>query len=159
MAGNLDDRIHGEYRLKSDGERRIAQFFDACSIRYLYEQGVLVSDAGKPKIWHPDFYLPEFAAYVEYYGLAGNSDYDRGVQKKTRVYREMGLDVIPVYPRTFADDWQRYLLDTLGEITHRRAETLSQKRCYAPPAYRTPAPYRAPSAGCSPVTYRGGYRR
>jgi len=112
---------------KSEGERRIAYFLDNYGIRYVYEQGLLVKDRDKPKIWHPDFFLPEFALYIEYYGMAGNQDYDRGIEHKKSVYDEMGLDVLSVYPWTFCDDWQGYLMDNLYQVSNRRLGDLDRK--------------------------------
>ncbi len=55
IRGNRDNNF------KSDGERRIAYFLDTNLIKYQYEPGVLVNAAeNKPRIWYPDFHLPEF---------------------------------------------------------------------------------------------------
>jgi hypothetical protein len=113
---------------KSEGERRIAYFLQNNSIRYQYEQGVLVnSPYDKPRIWYPDFYLPEFGSYIEYYGLVGKQNYDRGIKTKEAVYSKMGLDVIPVYPWTFADNWQGYIMKELERVTSQRYRSLMTK--------------------------------
>ena len=119
-------------RFKSQGERRLAGLLDSYDIRYRYEQGVLVEDKEKPKIWHPDFYLPEFSVYIEYFGLAGNQDYDLGIKRKKHIYSEMGLDVIPVYPWTFYDDWQGYVMGSLRGILDRRLDTFFGKQYQTP---------------------------
>ena len=142
---------------RSQGERRIGQLLNDYGIHYTYEQGALVTDQGKPKIWHPDFYLPEFAAYIEYYGLAGDHDYNRGIQLKTSVYAANGLDVVPVYPWTFHDDWQGYIIESLHDISTRRLAALDQKR-YSPaqPTPRYSSLPRGPGgyARCAPRRYR-----
>jgi len=113
---------------KSEGERRIAYFLENNSIRYQYERGVLVnSPYDKPRIWYPDFYLPEFGAYIEYYGLIGRQNYDRGIKTKETVYSKMGLDVIPIYPWTFADNWQGYIMKELERVTSQRYRSLMAK--------------------------------
>lgn len=126
----FDDRLNATWNqsFRSEGERRIADFLAAAGIRFVYEAGVLVIDAGKPKLWHPDFFLPEFAVYIEYYGLAGDPDYDHGIARKTAVYAEMGLAVIALFPEHLQGAWQGYLLDALGEIVQVRVETLARKR-------------------------------
>ena len=53
---------------------------------------------------NPDYYLPEFAVYIEYFGLAGKQDYDQGIRKKKDTYEKMGLPVISVYPWHFEND-------------------------------------------------------
>ncbi|PKN62695.1 MAG: hypothetical protein CVU57_22825 [Deltaproteobacteria bacterium HGW-Deltaproteobacteria-15] len=106
------------YRFKSEGEKRIAGFLDENSIKYQYEQGVLVNyPMNKPRIWYPDFYLPEFGAYIEYFGLSGRQNYDRGIKAKETSYSKTGLNVIPVYPWTFNEDWRGYIMRELKSVT------------------------------------------
>jgi hypothetical protein len=113
---------------KSEGEKRIAYFLDTNSIKYRYESGVLVNGGNeKPRIWYPDFYLPEFGTYIEYYGMAGHSEYDQGIKVKETVYAKSGMDVISVYPRMFRDDWQGYIMRELEKATLRRYRKLMSK--------------------------------
>jgi hypothetical protein len=130
LERNLDDLINGEKnpKFKSEGECRIAYFLKENSIRYQYESGLLVhSDRNKPRIWYPDFYLPEFGAYIEYYGLRGRQSYDEGIKRKETTYSRMGLDVIPVYPWSFVEDWQGYIMKELDQRISRRYKTLMDK--------------------------------
>ena len=130
MDRNLENIIGGKKRpnFKSEGERKIAYFLENNSIRYQYEQGVLVnSDYGKPRIWYPDFYLPEVGSYIEYYGLAGRENYDRGIKRKEEAYSRAGLTVIPVYPWTFGHDWERYIMKELERTSLQRYRKLMDK--------------------------------
>ena len=157
MAYNLDDIIRYKERpkFKSDGERRIAYFLDYNSIKYQYEPGVLVNSVGnKPRIWYPDFYLSEFGAYIEYYGLAGGKNYDRGIKAKQSVYTKMGMAVISVYPWMFAENWQKYIIKELKRSTLRRYKNLTAK------FYRTQ--HRSithPYIHSSPRKYHGGFNK
>jgi hypothetical protein len=122
----------GKAHFKSEGERKIAYFLTENEIRYQYEPGVLVNTScDKPRIWYPDFYLPEFASYIEYFGLVGKQNYDEGIKTKLSTYNQMGLDVIPVYPWTFNDDWQKYIMDELEKVTIGRYNTLKSKRYWS----------------------------
>ncbi|MBT4482376.1 MAG: hypothetical protein HOC71_01705 [Candidatus Latescibacteria bacterium] len=129
MINNLENVIGESERpkFKSDGERRIAYFLEDNSIRYQYESGVLINSDNKPRIWYPDFHLPEFGTYLEYYGLAGKQDYDKGIKTKETVYSKMRLDVIPVYPWMFAEDWQGYIMKELKNVTAQRYRKLMNK--------------------------------
>ena len=130
MNQNLETLLtdKGRPNFKSEGERRIAYFLDHNSIRYQYEPGVLVaSPNGKPRIWYPDFFLPEFGTYIEYFGLAGGQDYDQGIRRKQEVYSSMRLDVISVYPWTFCEDWQEYIMRQLQRTAIRRYRKLMAK--------------------------------
>ena len=114
-------RVH----FKSEGERKIAYFLDENEIRYQYEPGVLVNTSyDKPRLWYPDFYLPEFASYIEYFGLAGKQNYDDGIKTKLSTYNKMGLHVIPLYPWTFSENWQKYIMNELETTTCRRYQSL-----------------------------------
>ncbi len=130
MDRDLENLLHGKTdpKLKSEGERRIAYFLEENSIRYQYEAGVLVNSIEKkPRIWYPDFYLPEFGTYIEYYGLKGQRSYDRGIKRKETTYAKMGLDVIPVYPWSFAENWQGYIMKELKQHVTRRYKNLMSK--------------------------------
>ena len=130
MNWELEDMVKDgkSPKFKSRGERRIAYFLDKNSIKYQYEPGVLVNSVGnKPRIWYPDFYLSEFGAYIEYYGLAGGKNYDRGIKAKQSVYTKMGMAVISVYPWMFAENWQKYIMKELKRSTLRRYKNLTKK--------------------------------
>jgi len=130
MKRNLEGMINGKQRpdFKSEGERQIAYFLDTNSIKYQYEPGILVNAAEeKPRIWYPDFYLPEFGPYIEYYGLVGQKNYDKGIKTKERIYSKMGMDVIPVYPWMFAENWQDYIMKELKRSTIRKYRNLNAK--------------------------------
>ena len=143
MYKKLNDIIIGsDYPgFKSEGERRIAYFLDNNSIRYQYEQGVLINSYyGKSRIWYPDFYLPEFKSYVEYFGMAGRPCYDRGIKQKENVYSKMGLDVISVYPWMFKEDWKGYLMRGLKRNIDRQYRSLKTKpymRGTTPTSYKS----------------------
>jgi hypothetical protein len=119
---------------KSEGERRIAYFLDDNMIRYQYEPGVLVNTTyDKPRIWYPDFHLPEFASYIEYFGLVGKQNYDDGIKTKLSTYNRMGMDVIPVYPWTFGENWQKYIMNELDKTTQHRYNSLHSKKFWSQP--------------------------
>jgi len=49
---------------------------------------------------------------VEYFGLAGNPEYDAKTEAKMKVAAEFGVVLIALYPRDLAD--QSILLEKLG---------------------------------------------
>jgi hypothetical protein len=125
---DLEMRLHGigTNNFKSRGESKIAKFLADNNIRYHYEQGVLIEPGDqKSRIWYPDFYLPEFGMYIEYYGIVGDPDYDKGIKAKESAYSRMGLDVIPVYPDMFEKNWKKYLIDKIGDRIQKQYEKLS----------------------------------
>jgi len=136
MYHNLEYAIEGKKMpiVKSKGERRIADFFDNNSIKYQYEPGVLINSAeNKTRIWYLDFYLPEFGVYAEYYGMAGDKNYNQGIKVKETAYSKNGLEVIPVYPWMFSEDWQGYIMRELKRTVKRRYRNLKAKPYWSRP--------------------------
>ena len=124
--------------LRSEGERRIAYFLEANSIKYQYEPALLINSDQKPRIWYPDFYLPEFTTYIEYFGLVGKQNYDDGIKRKETLYAKTGLEVIPVYPWTFSGDWEGHIMNELERITIHRYKSLMTKPYWAGHPNNTP---------------------
>ncbi len=115
LCRNIDDNF------KSKGEIKIADFLDEMGIKYLYEQGILVEDyQQKQRIWYPDFYLPEFGMYIEYFGVVNDRDYEKGIHKKNAVYKKMTLDVIGIYPYMFKENWKKYIIGSIGQKVERQ---------------------------------------
>ena len=113
---------------KSKGESKIAYFLDDNLIKYQYEPGVLVKGKrDKNRIWYPDFYLPEFKSYIEYYGMTGSRAYAHGIKAKEAVYKQMGMDVISVYPWMFRENWKGYVMRELERNTARKYKSLMAK--------------------------------
>jgi len=148
MNQNLEHKLrHPHSNFKSEGERRIANFLESNSIKYHYEPGLLINSAyEKPRIWYPDYYLPEFGAYIEYYGLVGRQSYDEGIKRKETLYSKTGFAIIPVYPWTFNGNWQEYIMKELERITLNRYENLMAKPYwsqYQTVAHRNDTPKQA----------------
>jgi hypothetical protein len=104
--------LRGE-TVKSIGERRIADYFEKNNINYVYEQEA----KGKAlffdyKISNPDFYLPDYGVYVEYWGLANADDnwtrakYVKNMKRKMAIYYRNDIKFISIYPQNLENlDW------------------------------------------------------
>ena len=123
-------RYSPQAALKSVGEQRIADFLDRHGIKYIYEPPTAVTQHGKTRLWYPDFLLPEYGLYIEYYGRIGDPDYDRGILEKTAAYEASGLEVIPIYPHHLTHSWPDYLAQRVREITQYRANHASTRLTY-----------------------------
>ena len=99
--------LKGE-NVKSRAESRIADYFTENGIRYVYEYGAQ-TDAlvFKRTFAHPDFYLPDYGVYVEYWGLLGASkDYERTMKWKMAQYHRNKIKFISLYERNLDNlDW------------------------------------------------------
>lgn len=102
----------GEY--DSDEERKVAEYFIKKKIKF-YVHPVIKF----PKRWfifdipfkkiklHPDFFLPEYGIYVEYWGLIEKKDYkENSYDFKKKLYKENNIEVIDIYPKNLDNlDW------------------------------------------------------
>ena len=81
--------------VQSDGERRIAEILAAENIRYRYDERFRILDGYAIR---PDFYLPEFDVYIEYWGM-DTADYKIGMLKKQKLYQQQGKKLVSLYPK------------------------------------------------------------
>jgi hypothetical protein len=99
--------LRGEV-VRSNSERVIADYFSRSGIRYVYERPAM-SRSGLRRISRPDFYLPDYGVYVEYWGLVNLSDdparsrYERSMKWKMDQYRQNGVRLVSLYPSDLGD--------------------------------------------------------
>jgi len=110
--GKLSVTFLGE-EVRSNGERKIADFLKRNAIRYVYEptlsEEFLIFSQ---KVSRPDFYLPDHDVYIEYWGMVDvhddkdRSSYVRSMKWKMAQYHRLGLKLISIYPRNLSNlDW------------------------------------------------------
>jgi hypothetical protein len=80
--------------VQSEGERFICEALNSAGIAYRYDERFRILDGYAIR---PDFYLPEFDAYVEYWGM-DTTDYKIGMLKKQQLYQQQGKKLISLYP-------------------------------------------------------------
>lgn len=83
--------------VQSRGERRIAEWLSSKGIAYRYDERFRIIDGYAIR---PDFYLPEYDVYIEYWGM-DTTDYKIGMLKKQQLYQATGKKLISVYFREF----------------------------------------------------------
>lgn len=83
--------LKGEY-VKSKAEKRISDYLYKNEIKYKYEKPVRVW-FGLKKLY-PDFYLPEYKVYIEYFGMMSDKKYRQAAYWKMGMYER---SKIPVY--------------------------------------------------------------
>lgn len=108
---------------KSRAERQIADFLDSRRIPYIYEKPTAVMDAGKLKIWYPDYTL-QCGPLIEYFGVIGDYDYINSARHKLRVYQENQFDVISLYPADMVPQWPQNLVARIESVLERRIQEL-----------------------------------
>lgn len=155
----LEARLEPErkHTFRSEGERRIAATLDEYGIPFVYEMRVPINDNGKSRTLRPDFYLPEFNLYIEYYGRVGNRAYDLRISQKQALYAANDLDVLPVYPWDLIQRWPEYLLEHLTSPTTQRRSTYAAsgiRRLRTRTMYQPAAPRKRPYDRIATSRYR-----
>ena len=80
--------------VQSEGERIIAEELAALGIAFRYDNRFRII---KGYAIRPDFYLPEFDLYIEYWGMADNLDYQIGMLEKKKLYQQAGKKLVSLY--------------------------------------------------------------
>ena len=80
--------------VQSAGEKQLAEWLTAQNIIYRYDERIRIIEGYAVR---PDFYLPEFDLYIEYWGM-DTIDYKIGMLKKKKIYQMTGKKLISLYP-------------------------------------------------------------
>lgn len=92
-------------QVRSHAEQRIADYFESIGVQYEYERELRARFwIFSRKVSCPDFYLPDYDLYVEYWGMLDVKDdsdrtkYERSMKYKMARYHELGVKFISLYP-------------------------------------------------------------
>ena len=85
-------RTAGGTAVQSRGEKRIAEFLEREGIAYEYDERYRISGADTIR---PDFYLPEFDVYIEYYGM-DTPEYNANRRRKHVLYQRAAKRLVSV---------------------------------------------------------------
>jgi len=89
--------------VKSGAEKILADFFNKNNINYQYEKECFNDNLIEQKISNPDFYLPKYDVYVEYWGMINDEEYHRNMKWKMKQYHENNIKFISIYPHDLKD--------------------------------------------------------
>ena len=103
--GQLCKTMKGEW-VKSKGEKTIADYFLTHNIAYQYERPAYTDEFWlfSERISKPDFFLPNYNVYVEYWGLLNAKDYRtrtfyrKSMAHKMKQYESNNIRYISLYP-------------------------------------------------------------
>jgi len=83
--------------VQSLGEKRIADFLESEGVAYVYDERYRIAEAD---LIRPDFYLPEFDVYIEYFGM-DTPEYRDNMLKKRLLYQRTAKRLVSV---SYKDD-------------------------------------------------------
>lgn len=85
--------------VQSNGERLIADWLTGNRIAYIYDERFRIAEGD---LIRPDFYLPEFDIYIEYWGM-NTPEYNRSRENKIYLYQRASKKLISLTPSDLAD--------------------------------------------------------
>ncbi len=92
VEGAKTRRSQGGTAVQSKGEKLIAEFLEREGIRYVYDERYRIAGDA---IIRPDFYLPEFNVYIEYFGM-DTPEYRDNMLKKRFLYQRACKKLVSV---------------------------------------------------------------
>jgi hypothetical protein len=109
------------YEKMTQGEKQTSDFLTALGIFWRFHHPVTIYDEENlQRIYYPDFFLPQFGAYIEVCGAKREDEYER----RKKLYFANNIKVI--FVETFKDckKWKAFLLDSLFKIQVERMAIL-----------------------------------
>ena len=99
-------------------EKEIADYLYKINLYWLFEHPVFVLDEkDRPRVWTPDFYLPELGIYIEVCGE------DRKCYSyREEIYKKNRIKVIFIHQFKDEKNWKDYLLTSIVKINQSREE-------------------------------------
>ncbi|MDD5218005.1 MAG: hypothetical protein PHS88_07870 [Candidatus Omnitrophica bacterium] len=106
------------YESMSNAELEVAEYLKRINIYWLFENPIfLLDEKERPRVWTPDFYLPELGIYVE---VCGD---DRACYSyRETIYKKNRIPVIFIHQFKREDDWQEFLKKRIVEINENRSK-------------------------------------
>lgn len=99
--------------VQSRGEKDIAEWLTRHTISYRYDERIRIIEGYAVR---PDFYLPEFDVYIEYWGM-DTLDYKIGMLKKQKVYQMTSKKLVSLYPKD-RQNLDAVMREKLGKYIH-----------------------------------------
>lgn len=95
VEGAKQLRTLDKIAVQSRGEKLIGDYLTKRNIRYIYDERYRIA---KDTLIRPDFYLPEFDLYIEFWGM-DTHDYLARKREKLELYQRAGKKLVSIEPK------------------------------------------------------------
>ena len=126
MEEKEDAAVEKEEKERSIQETRVEQFLNELGLHTDFESPVFITDDKKrPRVWSPDFFLPELGIYIEVCGAMR-----RAYKYRREIYQKNKIPVI--FVKTYFDekDWIDWILTEIRRIHGERSNLITKKGLY-----------------------------
>ena len=112
--------VESVYDKMSNPEKQVSDYLTEFGIFWLYEHAVTILDEKDlPRLYYPDFYLPQFGVYVEVCG-EDRSEYKR----RADIYFKNNIPVIFVHSFKNEKEWKEHLISNIVVKTVEKSKLL-----------------------------------
>lgn len=125
----MDSSVEFSNQLNSEtfAEKRVESFIRKLGFECDYEQPVYVKDdKERPRVWTPDFFLPELGIYVEVCG-AKRQHY----KFRKKIYEKNKIPVIFIHAYKYPDKWECYLIKEIKNMHGERSKKVESLPDYS----------------------------
>jgi hypothetical protein len=99
----------------TESEKQVADFLKELGLFWIYESPIFVyDDRERPRVWTPDFYLPNLGMYIEVCGSESIS-----YEFRKEIYRKNGYRVVFVHVYK-EEKWKNFLMKRIMAIEESR---------------------------------------
>ena len=100
----------------SSPEENVSDYLTRLGLQWIYQSPVFIYDEKKrPRVWTPDFYLPELGIYIE---VCGSERFNYSYRK--RIYQKNGYLIIFIHYYKERTKWKSFLVKRIREIEEQR---------------------------------------
>jgi len=104
------------YNDMEKSEKDVASYLNELKLEWYYEQPVFLFDEKKrPRVWTPDFYLPDLKIHVE---VCGSENFDYTYREG--VFINNNVDVIFIHHYKSKNEWKKWFRMRILEIEEER---------------------------------------
>ena len=100
----------------SGPEEQVSDYLTELGLHWIYQAPVFIyDDKERPRVWTPDFYIPDLGGYLE---VCGSELFNYSYRRK--VYNRNGFPVVFIHFYKEKGKWKKYLVRKIKEIEERR---------------------------------------
>lgn len=108
------------YEGMTNAEKEVAEYLHSINLYWIFEHPIFVQDEReRPRVWSPDFYLPELGIYIEVCGKDR-----RCYSYREKIFKKNRVQIIFIHQ--FKDDgsWKKFLVREISRINGHRADKI-----------------------------------
>ena len=99
-------------------EKEVADYLQELNLYWRFEHAVFISDEKeRPRVWTPDFYLPELGIYIE---VCGSEKFDYEYRKE--IYAKNRIPIIFIHKFKDEKSWKEFFKKRMVEINQFRSD-------------------------------------